>query len=126
MNPIDIVSISDILKCQQEACEYLQNNQNNEGSFSANVCVICEWYIILTEKIEWLSPKNILLHRQRSLTDVWEKLYGTKTPIELQKQYEVIDSEYDLSWILLSPFAKRNKKGNYMCCEEYYKTMRQP
>ena len=39
-----------------------------------------------------------------------------KIPTKLQKPYEVIDSEYYFSGILLSPYKKKNKDGNYLCC----------
>ena len=124
-NMIEIVRSSDIIKCQQETCEYLQNTKNDDGSFSANICIICEWYIIGTEKIHWLTSRRIFQHRHRLSIDVWEKLYGEKMPSELQKQYEVIDENYDFSGILLSPYAKKNKKGNYMCCSGCMKSMDQ-
>ena len=73
-------------KAQKQTCEYIHTTQNEDGSFSANVCVICEWYIIGSEELYWTSSKLIFQNRHRLSINIWEKINGVKIPSNLQSQ----------------------------------------
>ena len=119
----ELVNDEDIKKAQKEAFEFLNRTQNEDGSHSAIICVCCEWFIIGTEKIHWVSTAKLLEQKHRLSTDVWEKIYDCKIPEQLQKQYEVQSPNNMLHGMLLTPKAKR-KNDTYTCCQKCFDSLK--
>jgi hypothetical protein len=74
----------------------------------ANVCVICDRFITGTAELNWISNIILLQHKSR--------LVISDINSELQQCYQVLDS--DLHGLLLSPRARVRKNGEYLCCSQ--------
>jgi hypothetical protein len=74
----------------------------------ANVCVICDRFITGTAELNWIKKITLLQHKSR--------LVISDINSELQQCYQVLDS--DLHGLLLSPRARVRKNGEYFCCSQ--------
>ena len=87
----------------------------------ANVCIICDGFIIGTEKVCKLTPNQISQHRRRLSFKAYESYYGHELKPELRKQYQVNNTH--LKDLLLSPRSRKYKDG-YVTCERCAIAMR--
>jgi len=95
-------------------CDESNDIQRNT-SHAANICVVCDTFIIGIEPIEWLSKEQLLKHKVRLSVANYESFFNRKLPSVLVDQYNVED--IDLRHMLLSPRAKtKDNKLIYMCC----------
>ena len=79
----------------KEAKQMLQRTQNptNPHSHRAIVCIICDLFIIGTEKIRKLSRNQISQHSNRLSVKTYKTYYGVELKNELKKQYHVNDDK---------------------------------
>ena len=102
----------------KEAKQILQRTQNptNPHSHKAIVCIICDRFIIGTEKIHKLSSYQISQHSNRLSVKTYETYYGVELKDELRKQYKVNDNL--LRNLLLSTQSRMYHNGyaTYACC----------
>ena len=74
---------------------------DNPFRFREIVCIICDCFIIGTEKIQKLKPDQISKRSHQLSVTTYESYYGQELKPELSKQYQVnCDGLQDL---LLSP-----------------------
>ena len=99
----------------KEAKQILQRTQNptNPHSHKAIVCIICDWFIIGTEKIHKLSRNQISQHSNRLSVKTYETYYGVELKNELKKQYQVNDDK--LRNLLLSTRSRKYCNGHATC-----------
>ena len=87
---------------------------NNPFRHRAIVCIICDCFIIGTEKIYKLTPSQIIQHSHRLSVQTYELNYGHELKPELRKQYQV---NYDgLNDLLLSPRSRKYPGRGYATC----------
>ncbi len=112
-----------IQRLMKEAKHILHRTKDpdNPCRFKANVCIICDGFIIGTEKICKLTPDQISQHRRRLSVKAYESYYGHELKPELRKQYQV--SNKNLKDLLLSPRSRKYKDG-YVTCERCAIAMR--
>ena len=112
-----------IQRLMKEAKHILHRTKDpdNPCRFKANVCIICDGFIIGTEKICKLTPDQISQHRRRLSVKAFESYYGHELKPELRKQYQV--SNKNLKDLLLSPRSRKYKDG-YVTCERCAIAMR--
>ena len=79
----------------KEAKQILQRTQNptNPHSHKAIVCIICDRFIIGTEKIHKLTSNQISQHSNRLSVETYETYHGVELKNELKKQYQVNDDK---------------------------------
>ena len=94
----------------------MNRTQNEDGLHSEIICVCCEWFIICTEKIHWISAAELLEQKHILSTDIWEKIYDCQIPEQLQKQYEVQSPNNLLHDMILTP-KKERKNDTDTCCK---------
>jgi hypothetical protein len=72
----------------KEAKKYLHRTQDPENAHKHKsiVCVICNWFIIETEKIHYLSKDNVHAHSQRLLVESYERYYESVLILEVKNQ----------------------------------------
>ena len=109
----------------KEAHKVLNRNYNEDNSFSANVCVICDWYIIGTEKICYVNDKILLKNESRLSVHKWKEIYSKHIPEKLRLQYKINDTNDLFKDMLLSPLAKKTDKG-YTCRKKCYCSLQKP
>ncbi len=81
----------------------------------SNICVCCDRFIIGTEELNWISKKSLLTNKRRLINpDV--------TNESLRACYRVGDD--DLKELLLSPRARVKLSGEFMCCLQCYKSLK--
>ena len=112
-----------IQRLMKEAKHILHRTKDpdNPCRFKANVCIICDGFIIGTEKICKLTPNQISQHRRRLSVKAYESYYGHELKPELRKQYQVNNN--NLKDLLLSPRSRKYKDG-YVTCERCAIAMR--
>ncbi len=74
----------------------------------ANFCVVCDRFITGTAELNWIKKNTLLQHQSR--------LVISDINSELLQCYQVLDS--DLHGLLLSPRARVRKNGEYLCCSQ--------
>ena len=85
----------------------------------AHVCVICDRFIIGTEKLCKLTKEGIEKHSGRLGVENYETYYGMSLKPELIKQYQIDD----MPGLLLSPRSRR-KSNTFDACENCVNGMR--
>ena len=118
----DLMKDIDIENSVKKAIEALTRTKCDESNemphnsvHAANICVVCDTFIIGMEPIEWLSKEQLLKHKVRLSVANYESFFNRKLPSVLVDQYNVGD--IDLRHMLLSPRAKtKGNKLNYTCC----------
>ncbi len=110
-----IISPQNDFECMKEAKRYLHRTQDPENAHKHKsiVCVICDWFIIRTEKIHYLSKENISAHTQRLSVESYERYYETVLVPEVRNQYMINDG--NLKELLLSLLSRKNWKGLTKC-----------
>ena len=98
-----------INKSVKQAKKYLYRTKHeDDGSeHKANVCIVCNCFIIRTESIRYLRANAIKKHKHRIRVESYETYYKTKLHKELIEQYHVPN----LPGLLLSPRSKKTQKG---------------
>jgi len=94
---------------------------DNPNRHRAIVCVICDCFVIGTEKICKLKPEQISSHGHRLSVKSYEEWYETKIKPELIKQYHI--NAEGLQDLLLSPRSMKKRDG-YATCEKCFNGMR--
>ncbi len=89
-------------------------------SHRAIVCIICDRFIIGTEKIHKLSSYQISQHTNRLSDKTYETYHGVELINELKKKYQVKDNK--LRNLLLSTWSRKYHNG-YATCACCYKGM---
>ncbi len=81
----------DIEHAMKEAKQILHRTQNptNPQSHRAIVCILCDRFIIGTEKIHKLSSYQISQHTNRLSVKTYKTYHGVELKNELQKQHQV-------------------------------------
>jgi hypothetical protein len=84
-----------IERAMKEARQILHRTQNprNPQCHRAIVCIICDWFIIGTEKIHELSSYQISQHSNRLSVETYETYHGVELKNELKKQYQMNDNK---------------------------------
>ena len=80
----------------------------------ANVCVICDRYITGINDLYWIKKKTLLSHHARLCIPTLDD--------QLKQCYQVIDP--DLHHLVLSPRARVKKNGDYLCCSQCERALR--
>jgi hypothetical protein len=115
--------MSNTIECaMKEAKQILHRTQHptNPHSHKAFVCIICDWFLIGTEKIHKHTSYQISQHSNR-LSDKTYKTYHRETlKVELRKQYQVNGDK--LKDLLVSPRSRKYHNG-YATCACCYKGM---
>ncbi len=96
--------------CMKEAKKYLHRSQDPENphKHKSIVCVICNQFVIGTEKIHYLSKDNMIAHTQRLSVESYKKYYETVLVPEMRNLYMINDGK--LKDLLLSPCSRKYKK----------------
>ena len=84
------------------------------NSQRANICVVCDRFIIGMEEIKLISKDLLIQNESRLSVLSYEEHFCTSLKRELIQQYEVEDDE--LWGLLLSPRAKCVDQDRYHCC----------
>jgi hypothetical protein len=102
-------------ECMKEAKKYLHRTQDHDNphKHKSIICVICDRFIIGTEKIHHLSKDDIGAHSQRLSVKSYESYYQTELVPEVRKQYMINDGK--LKDLLVSPRARKNHNGYSTC-----------
>ena len=97
----ELLSDKTILKATAEVLKYLhQTHIKGTNLHKANVCVVCDCYIIGTEPVRRLNKKRLSLHNERLGVENYKKFYKVNDiPKDLSNYYKV--KEYPD--MLLSP-----------------------
>ena len=108
----------------KKALEYLTRTkvQGSDNDHQPCVCVICDSFIIGTEKICYLSKNQLLAKTSYLHVSYLENMIGEKIPSTLHNQYKVQNNE-DLPELLLSPRAPV-VNDTFMSCETCYNNIR--
>jgi hypothetical protein len=85
----------------------------NAHKHKSIVCVICNQFIIRTEKIHYLSMDNISAHTQRLSVESYKRYCETVLIPEVRNQYMTNDG--NLKELLLSPCSRKNQ-NRYSTC----------
>jgi hypothetical protein len=98
-------------ECMKEAkkCLHRTQDHDNPHKHKSIVCVICDRFIIGTEKNHHLSKDNVGAHSQRLSVKSYKRYYETVLVPEVRKQYMINDG--NLKDLLLSPCARKNHNG---------------
>ena len=117
-----LLHVETIDKAKAKALKILhQTHIPTTNLHQANVCVVCDCFIIGTEPVKRLSLVQLKHHQIRLGVTNYEKFYKRKTlSSELRGFYKV----KGLPDMLLSPRANKNEKG-YSCCRTCHNGMRQ-
>lgn len=117
-----LLHVETIDKAKAKALKILhQTHIQTTNLHQANVCVVCDCFIIGTEPVKRLSLVQLKHHKIRLGVTNYEKFYKHKTlSSELRGFYKV----KGLPDMLLSPRANKNEKG-YSCCRTCHNGMRQ-
>ena len=87
---------------------------DNPFRFRAIVCIICDRFIIGTEKINTLTPDQISQHSHRLSVKTYESSYGHELKLELRKQYQMNCN--GLKDLLLSHRSRKYWGRGYATC----------
>ena len=105
-------------KCVKQSISLLKQTKipDNESDevHSANICVVCDRFIIGIQQINWLKSSELADNEKKLSVTSFEDYYRMKLPSTLREQY-CIDDDKLLDNLLLSKRSKKSKKG-YMCC----------
>ncbi len=104
-----------IERLMNEAKQIFHRTQNptNPQSHRAIVCIICDWFIIGTEKIHKHSSYRIPQHTNRLSVKTYKTYHGVELKNELKKQYQV--NEDKLRNLLLSTRSRKYHNGYATC-----------
>jgi hypothetical protein len=107
-------------KAMKEGKEALHRtvNENNPSQHRANVCIICDCFILGTDSIKYLKPCDIRRHKSRIGVESYQSYYKTTLHDDLVKHYEVTG----LEGMLLSPSSKMTTNG-YVTCSHCFSGM---
>ena len=107
-------------KTLQTALKYLTRTkiEGTTNEHQACVCVVCDSFIIGTEKICYLTEDQLVDKSSYLDVNYLETMTNKKLPPLLRNQYKLENCER-LSSLLLSPRAPK-KDNNYMSCETCY------
>ena len=84
------------------------------------ICVVCDCFIIGTEKIMNLNRKQLLEHENRLSVQKYKEFNGgNELPKELCEYYHLSG----FPRMLLSPRARYTKNKGYSCCESCHTAM---
>ena len=109
----ELLSDETIAKARADALKYLhQTHIKQTNLHQANVCVVCDCYIIGTEPVKRLNKKRLRNHNKRLGVKKYKEFYKLKNMQNDLRDYYKVDGFPDM---LLSPRANMNTKG-YSCC----------
>ena len=121
----DLVSTVERKQCLSESLNVLTQKtqiKENNNIHKANVCVLCDCFILGIEKVQYVKPSTILKNKDVLSVDYYNTTTGIPINDTLRNQYCVDDPL--LHELLLSPRA--HKKGNlYSTCVSCAQAMRQ-
>ena len=111
-----------IERAMKEAKQILHRTQHttNPHSHKAIVCIVCDRFIIGTEKIHKLTSYQISQHSNRLSVKTYKTYHAETLKVEIRKQYQVNGDE--LNDLLLSPQSRKFHNG-YATCACCYKEM---
>ena len=115
------VNMAIVINCaMKEARRFLHRTQDpaNPHKHRANVCIICNHFIIGTETIHKLTKEDICAHSERLGINSYEEYYQTTLKNDVKKQYQV----QGLHDMLLSPQLRKYSDG-YATCSICYTGM---
>jgi len=89
----ELLSDETIRKATAEALKYLhQTHINGTNLHQANVCLVCDCFIIGTEPVKRLNKKRLSLHKERLGVENYQKFYKLKgMPKDQRNYYKVKD-----------------------------------
>jgi hypothetical protein len=102
-------------ECIKETKIYIHRTQDHDNphKHKSIVCVICDRFIIGTEKNHHLSKDNIGAHSQRLSVKSYKRYYETVLVPEVRKQYMINDG--NLKDVVLSPRVRKIHNGYSTC-----------
>ena len=100
-----------LMKC----LDVIDRTSTQSLNHKACVCVVCDCFIIGTEKVCWLKEEQLQQKSAILSTCYLESNAGKKLPSDLRDQYKIFGNE-TLSDLLLSPRA-HSQDGSFMACE---------
>ena len=97
----------------KQAKKYLhRTKKEDDGSeHKANVCIVCDCFIIGTKSMCYLRANAIKKHKHRIGVESYETYYKTKLHKELIEQYHMPN----FPELILSPRSKKTQKGYVTC-----------
>ena len=100
-------------EAKEHMCKTMSPSLDEDGHrmHHAPVCIICDEFILGTEKICYLTKEQIVKHRNRLSVESYVEAHGRSLPQSLVEQYQVVGME----GMLLSPRAPC-KDEKYMTC----------
>ena len=118
LNIPEIFEDLNIEQSMNEALEQMMMTSIDDDEWHcAMICIVCDRFIIGTEKLCWIAPYELKKSEQRLSVENYETNLGYKLPSELRDYYKV--DHPDLSNMLLSKRAfKENSNGNFLCCTQ--------
>jgi YHS domain-containing protein len=103
------------------AANYLHRSKYSDDPtiHRAPVCIICDCFVIGTDRIRKLKEHEIKEHGHRLSCESYEKYHNIEMDNELRKQYNVSG----FPGLLLSPRSQKDDNG-YIACSSCYNSMR--
>jgi hypothetical protein len=110
-----------IKKAMKKAANHLHRSKYSDDLtiHRAPVCIICDCFVIGTERIRKLKEWEIREHGHRLSCESYEKYHNIEMDTELRNQYSV----NGLPGLLLSPRSRKDNDG-YIACSSCYNSMR--
>ena len=96
----------------QKCLQSLTRTRLHNNTHKACVCVICDCFIIGTEKINWLSEEDLLRKEEYLSVQYLEHCVQKTIPDSLRDQYKITGND-NLDGLILSPRATV-RDGMYM------------
>ena len=114
----DLCGTIDRKETLRKCLDVIDRTSTQNRRHKARVCVVCDSFIIGTEKNCWLTEEQ--LQNKKSVLSVTylESTAGKRLPLALRDQYKIKDNVM-LSDLLLSPRA-HHQDGSFMACETCY------
>ena len=118
----NILSENTIKKCKTKALKYLHRTLDTEtGMHHSHVCVVCDCFILGTEKLKRLNKLQLRAHEKRLSVDQYMSFHNLKgIPSSLRDHYKVSG----FPKMLLSPRSNFEKGKGYSCCESCFTAMK--
>ena len=107
--------------CVKECQDLLGSTRVGKATYQARVCVMCDRVIKVSDTCKPISKEKLLEFKDKISVERYEQHYSRKLQQELEKQYQVSDTE--LHGLLLSPRSRCGDDGKYDACMSCHRSL---
>ncbi|KAL7455724.1 hypothetical protein ACHAWC_007254, partial [Mediolabrus comicus] len=107
--------------CVKECQDLLGCTRVGKATYQARVCVMCDRVIKVSDTCKPISKEKLLEFKDKISVERYEQHYSRKLQSELEKQYQVSDTE--LHGLLLSPRSRCCDDGKYDACVSCHRSL---